>query len=78
MNGEVFRIVRVGKETIYFSDAAWSDHKNIPKMREDFFPPGGCPVLARLLSGVQREGSCANNHKKMQRLWNYVHIPLYR
>ena len=52
---EVSRFVQVDQETAYSGSAARDDHKDMPELREDFFPPGGRPVLAGLLPGMQAE-----------------------
>lgn len=53
---EVSRFVQVDQETVYSGAAARDDHKDMPELREDFFPPGGRPILAGLLPGMQAEG----------------------
>ncbi len=44
------------------------------ELREDIFASGGCPVLDRLLPGVQREGACTDSHQKVSGLWKNVFV----
>jgi hypothetical protein len=53
---EVSGFVQVDQETVYSGAAARDDYKDMPELRENFFPSGGRPILAGLLPGMQAEG----------------------